>query len=95
MQAKKLEEYTALLAIRAEGQQRAVLVTGAAFLLSAVGSVGYGLLGGLSGRSLYLVVPIVAVFGMSYLMAWARLEITKQSMELLGNLKRAAVEPAE
>lgn len=92
MLVKRLEEYVALLEIRQAGQRRAARVAGGTFLVSLLGTAAFGLVGGLSGRSAYLAVPLAGLLGLGYAAAWMRFEITRQSMELVETIRRAAGE---
>lgn len=94
MLIKKLEDYETLLAIRQTGRRRVARLAGGVFLVSALVWVANGLVTGLSGRSMYLGAMFVGTFGVSYLTAWAKHEITKESIELVDTLKRAVGETA-
>jgi uncharacterized membrane protein YhhN len=86
-----LENYLALLNIRRAARRRDTFVTGAVFLISFVSLIALGMLDRLTGRSLYLVVAIVVVFGIGYLQTWVRFEIIKGSIELVKNLPHTGV----
>ena len=86
MDAKRLENYCALLTIRQAGRRRVTIFAGGIFLVSFIAMIALGILDRLTGRSIYLVAAMVVVFGINYLMTWMRLAIIRGSIELLDNL---------
>jgi MFS family permease len=84
-----LEGYLGLLRIRRVAMHRNTIIAGGVFLVMALAALAFGLLGGINGRSAYLVWAVVMAIGLSFLSAWVRLEIVKAQMELVDNLQRA------
>ena len=87
MVSPKLENYLTLLSIRRVGRRRDFLLTGGIFLVSFIAIIALGMLDRLAGRSLYLVSALVVVFGFNFLIAWVRLEIVKETIELINNFE--------
>ena len=83
----RLENYLALLAIRRAGRQRDTVILGAIFSLSMIAMLVFGLLGSLTGRSVYWVAGLVATSGISFLMVWVQLKTIEQSIELVNQIK--------
>jgi len=88
MASNELENYLSLLKIRRSAGRRDVAILGGVFIVSFVAMVAFGMLGRLTGRSLYLVAAMVVVFGFGFLTTWVKFEITKRSIELIDNLLR-------
>lgn len=88
MASNKLRDYLTLLMIRRTARRRDTLISGGIFLVSCLSMISLGLLDQLNGRSLYLVAPIVAIFGMISLMSWVKLEMTKRIIELIEEIQR-------
>jgi hypothetical protein len=86
METHGLDDYRTLLTIRQAGRRRDAFITGAVFALAFISALALGMLDRLAGRELYFVAALIAVFGISFLMAWIRLEIVKGSIELINNL---------
>ena len=86
MDSDKVGNYLALLAIRRAAMRRDVTIIGGVFIVSFLSTITLGMLERLNGRSLYLVAGMVMVFGLAFLRAWARLEITKASIELISSI---------
>lgn len=86
MGSNKLENYLALVTIRQKAVRRDTFIAGGVFLVSCFALIAIGMLGRLSGRTLYLVIAMVMSFGFAYLAAWVKLEIIKGSIELINNL---------
>lgn len=83
----KLENYLALLATRRVGRKRDTYIAGTIFFLALLVMISLGLLGQLNGRSVYWGVALVATSGISFLMAWVRLQLIEQSVELINEIK--------
>ena len=62
-------------------------MAGIVFLVSGLATIGTGLLTVQPGRSFYLSLGLLIAFELSFLMAWARLEIVNSLLEMLGNLE--------
>jgi hypothetical protein len=88
MASSELENYSTLLKIRRTAGRRDVTIVGGIFIAFFVAMIAFGMLDRLTGRSLYLVVAMVAVFGFGFLTTWVKLEITKSSIDLIDNLLR-------
>ena len=61
MVSHKLEINLALLTIRRAARRRDTVIAGGIFLISLISMIVLGMLGGLTGRSFYLVAPMVVV----------------------------------
>ena len=86
MITNNLESYRALLIIRRDAKRRDTLVTGGIFLLSFIALIALGMLGRLTGISVYLVTALVVCFGLGYLTTWVKLEVIKGCIEMIDNL---------
>ncbi len=86
MEPTKLDSSRALLAIRQAGRRRDTYIAATVFVLAFVSVITLSLLDYLARRELVLVIALTAVFGMSFIMAWVRLEIVKAAIELIDNL---------
>ena len=95
MVSNALENYLTLLTIRRKAGRRDTIFIGGLFLISFVSLIALGMLGRLTGISLYLVTALVVCFGLGYLTTWVRLEIIKGSIELIDNLLLMEVEKHE
>ena len=88
MASQKIADYLALLVIRRTAKRRDAMVTGTVFLVSFLAMFALGMLGRLTGRSLYLAVGMVTAFGFAYLTAMVKLETLKGNIELVDNFLR-------
>ena len=79
--------YLSLLEIRQKSRKWNTTFLGGIFIVSILATLALGLVTGLSGRSLYLITGIDIVLGLSFIMAWVRLEIVRSSIDLLNNLQ--------
>jgi len=79
--------YLTLLKIRHSARKRDATMMGVVFVISILGMTMIGLVSGLGNREVYLVVALNICFGISYVIAWVRLEIINGNIELLNNLK--------
>ncbi len=84
--AEKRKNYRDLLLIRKAARKRDSWITGAICLLSIVGTVGIGLVTGLGSREAYLLAGSNLVFVIAFLMAWVRLEVISNTIELLNHI---------
>ena len=84
--ANRLSSYLALLKIRQKAFYRNVLIAGGLFLLAILATTATLLLTEWNERSIWLMGIFDVLFIVNFLMAWARLEITKQNIELVNNL---------
>ncbi|MEA4906482.1 MAG: hypothetical protein VB089_02615 [Anaerolineaceae bacterium] len=75
--------YLDLMKIRQKARQRDAAIVGIVFILAFLATFGVGMLSGLSGRELYLIVPVDALLGIAYAISRARLEITNEHIQLL------------
>ena len=83
----RIHNYLSLLEIRQKTRQRNVTIIGGVFILSILFTLALGLIGELSGRSVYLITGVDVVLGLGFMAAWVRLEIVRSSIELLNNLQ--------
>ena len=88
MSTNRLEDYLELLIIRQAARRRDMVISGGIFLVAFISFIAVGLLGGLAGRSVYLVGALVVVFGIVSLTAWVRLEVISGSIQLIENMGR-------
>lgn len=84
----RIHNYISLLEIRQRSRRWNMILLGGIFLVVILSTLAFGLLGGLSGRSVYLITGVDIALGFSFLMAWARLEIVRSTIELLKDIQR-------
>lgn len=84
--SERIQNYLSLLEIRLSAKRWNVTVLGGIFIVLILVTLALGLVTGLSGRSVYLVTGVDIALGLGFLMAWVRLEIVRNSIELLNNL---------
>ena len=84
--ADRLNNYLVLLKIRQKAYYRNMLFAGGLFLFAILATTGTLLLTEWNSRSVYLMALFDILFTVSFVMAWARLEITKAHIELVNNL---------
>ena len=84
---ERIQNYLSILEIRQKSRRWTVTILGGTFIISTLAILAVGLVTGLGDRSVYLTVGVDIVFGLSFLMAWVRLEIVRNSIELLNNLR--------
>jgi len=82
----RMSNYLVLLKIRQKAYHRNMLLTGGLFLFAILSTTGMGLLTEWNTRSVILMALFDFLFVVSFLMAWARLEITKDAIQLVNNL---------
>ena len=83
----RIQNYLSLLEIRQKSRRWNVTLLGGIFIVSILATLAFGLVNGLSGRSVYLITGVEIALGLSFIMAWVRLEIVRSSIELLNNLQ--------
>lgn len=83
----RIHNYLSLLEIRQKSRRWNVILLGGIFIVSLLSTLASGLVTDLSGRSVYLITGIDIVLGLSFIMAWVRLEIVRSSIDLLNNLQ--------
>lgn len=83
----RIRNYLSLLEIRRRSRRWNLIFLGGIFIVSILFTLASGLAIGLSGRSVYLITGINIVLGLSFVMAWVRLEIVRSSIDLLNNLQ--------
>ena len=84
---ERIQNYLSILEIRQKSRRWTVTILGGTFIISTLAILAVGLVMGLDDRSVYLTAGVDIVFGLSFLMAWVRLEIVRNSIELLNNLR--------
>ncbi len=82
----RLDSYLALLEIRKKAYYRNVIWVGGLFILAILSTTGTLLLTEWNSRSIWLMSVFDILITMSFLMTWARYEITNKNIELLKNL---------
>jgi len=85
--SERIQNYLSILEIRQKSRRWTVTILGGTFIVSTLAILAVGLVTGLDDRSVYLTAGVDIVFGLSFLMAWVRLEIVRNSIELLNNLR--------
>ena len=85
--SERIQNYLSLLEIRRKSRRWNVTIMGVIFIASILATLVFGLIKGLNGRSVYLVTGIDVVLGLSFIMAWVRLEIVRGTIDLLNNLQ--------
>ncbi len=85
--ADRLSGYLVLLKIRQKAYHRNVIFAGGLFLFAILSTTATLLLTEWNERSIWLMGIYDVLFTVSFLMAWARLEITKDNIELVNNLQ--------
>ncbi len=83
----RIQNYLSLLEIRQKSRRWNVTLLGGIFLISILATLALGLVAGLSDRSVYLITGVDIALGLSFIVAWVRLEIVRSSIELLNNLQ--------
>ena len=83
--ADRLSSYLVLLNIRQKAYYRNVIIAGGLFLIAILSTTATLLLTEWNERSIWLMGIFDVLFIVNFLMAWARLEITKQNIELVNN----------
>jgi hypothetical protein len=84
--ANRLSSYLVLLKTRQKAYYRNVIIAGGLFLLAILATTATLLLTEWNERSIWLMGIFDVLFIVNFLTAWARLEITKQNIELVNNL---------
>ena len=87
MDLKRTENYLTLLLIRKSARQRDSYITGGVFWISFIAMIILNLIGQLNGRPQIIVGALVVVFGFSYLMVWVRLEMIRNTIDLIENIR--------
>ena len=83
----RIHNHLSLLEIRQRSRRWNATFLGGIFLVSILSTLALGMITGLSDRSVYLITGIDIVLGLSFTMAWVRLEIVRSSIDLLNNLQ--------
>lgn len=87
MNLKRTENYLSLLLIRMSARQRDSFIIGGVFWISFITMIILSLIDQLTGKSLIIVGALVVVFGFTYLMVWVRLEMIRNMLELIENIR--------
>jgi hypothetical protein len=85
--SERIQNYLSILEIRQKSRRWNVTILGGIFVILILATLALGLVGSLSGRSVYLITGVDIALGLGFLMAWVRLEIVRSSIELLKNLQ--------
>ena len=85
----QLEEYTSTVRIRRRAGRRDARIAGAVFLVVVIAAISYGLLRTPNARSVYLMAALLIGLGLSFVMAWVKLEVATRLLELMDHLRRA------
>ena len=83
----RLNSYLDLLKIRQNAYHRNVIITVGLFLLAMLSTTGELFLTEWNVRSVFILAIFDVLFASNFIMAWARLEITKQNIELVNNIR--------
>lgn len=81
-----LGNYLVLLKIRQKAYHRNLILAGGLFLMAILLSTATLLFTEWNARTIWLMGIFDVLFTMGFLMAWARLEINKENIELMNNL---------
>jgi hypothetical protein len=87
MSSNRLDNYLALLVIRRAGARRDTFILGALFFVLFISLITFGMLDQLNGRAMYLGLALIAVQALGYLTSRMKLEIIKETIELINNLR--------
>ena len=90
MNHDRLHNHIALLSIREAARRRDTFIAGAVFALAFASLFALAMLDRLAGRELGLTVVLTTLFGVSFLMAWVRLEVAKGLLELSSEIYSAS-----
>lgn len=85
MNLQRTENYLSLLLIRKIARQRDSLIIGGVFWTSFIAMIFLSLIEQISGKPQIIVGALVVVFGFSYLMVWVRLELIRNTIDLIEN----------
>jgi hypothetical protein len=85
--ADRLSGYRVLLKIRQKAYHRNVIIAGGGFLFAILSTTATLLLTEWNERSIWLMGIFDVLFVVNFLMAWTKLEITKEKIELVNNLQ--------
>jgi hypothetical protein len=83
-----LSNYMVLLKIRQKEYYRNLILAGGLFLMAILATTATLLFTEWNARSIWLMGIFVVLFTMGFLMAWVRLEIIKEKIELLNNFQQ-------
>ena len=83
----RIQNYLSLLEIRQKSRRWNVIFLGGIFFVSILSTLALGLITGLADRSVYLITGVDIALGLSFIMAWVRLEIVRSVVDLLNNLQ--------
>ncbi len=81
----RLSSYLVLLKIRQKAYDRNVIIAGGLLLFAILSTTVTLLLTEWNERTIWLMGMFDVLFVVNFLMAWARLEIIKQNIELVNN----------
>lgn len=83
----RLTQYLALLQIRQKAYRRDVILFGVFWLAAILVTTALLLFTAWDARSIWLMGVFDVFFTVSFIMAWARFTMNKQTIELLNNLQ--------
>jgi hypothetical protein len=83
----RIRDYLSLLKIRERSRRWNVILLGGLFLVAILSTLASGVLTGLYDRSIYLIAGVDIALGLGFITAWVRLEIVRNTIELLNNLQ--------
>jgi hypothetical protein len=86
--SERIQNYLSILEIRQKSRRWNVTILGGIFSVIILATLAVGLVAGLNGRSVYLITGLDIVLGLTFFMAWVRLEIVRSSIELLNNIQK-------
>ncbi|MGD8405515.1 MAG: hypothetical protein PVJ21_17795 [Anaerolineales bacterium] len=86
--SERIQNYLSILEIRQKSRRWNVTILGGIFIVIILATLAVGLVAGLNGRSVYLITGLDIVLGLTFFMAWVRLEIVRSSIELLNNIQK-------
>ncbi len=80
--------YLDLLKVKQKYRRQAAIFLGAILIILILVTWATGMVTGLAGREIYLIGLVDIGLGISFIMAWVRLEIVNANIELLNSLFR-------
>ena len=83
----RIRDYLSLLEIRERSRRWNVILLGGFFLVAILSTLAAGMVTGSYDRSIYLITGIDIALGLGFITAWVRLEIVRNTIELLNNLQ--------
>jgi hypothetical protein len=84
--SESVKNYVALLKIRHAAYRRNTLILGGFFAVILAAIIITGLPSGEVNRSIYIIFGVLVANGIGLIVTWTRLEITRETLQLLENI---------